>query len=625
MSAKRILKTTASLIVAAALAASGCTTSGANTTATAAPVAAAPAAPTVADAQAFVDAAEQELADLNEQENRVSWVYNTYINYDTEWLQERQDAHMTEALVRLASGAARFQSLNLPPELARKINLLRLSLTLPAPQTAGAAAQLSAITTRLQSIYATSKIDYQGHQVPLDDLEGLMGTERDPAKLQEMWTKWHATAAPMRDDYAHMVEIANQGARDLGFADVGQMWLSNYDMPPDQMAAEVHRLWGQVRPLYEQLHCYVRARLNQRYGDAIVPLDQPIRADLLGNMWAQDWTTLYPLIAPPHSGPSYDLTHLLQQEHYTPRRMLETGEHFYVSLGLAPLPQTFWERSLIQRPADRDVVCHASAWDLDDKDDIRVKMCIHIDADNFQTVHHELGHNYYQRAYQHQSTLFRNGANDGFHEAIGDFIALNTTPEYLAQIGVIRRNQIPPASADTGLLLNMALAKIAFLPFAYSVDSWRWGVFDGQITPAQYNDQWWAIRLRYQGVRPPGPRPADAFDPGAKYHVAANVPYLRYFLSYVLQFQFYKAACEQAHWTGPLHRCTIYGNTQVGANFNRMLEMGASHPWPDALEAFTGSRRLDASAMADYFQPLMVWLEAQNRGRTCGWSGEDDS
>ncbi|HVY86332.1 MAG TPA: M2 family metallopeptidase [Caulobacterales bacterium] len=624
MQAKKFLKGAASLLVIAALSASGCATpSTSSTTSTAAPAASTQAAPTVAEAQTFVDNAERELAALNERAARMSWVYNTDITYDTEWLNQRSDAEVTETLVRLASGAARFQHLDLPPDVARKINLLRLSLTLPAPQSPGAADELSALTTRMQSNYSTSKIDYQGHQVPLDDLEGMMGTERNPARLQEIWTKWHDTATPIRDDYAHMVEIANQGARDLGFADVGQMWLSNYDMPPDQMAAEVERLWSQLRPLYTQLHCYVRMRLNQRYGDAIVPLDQPIRADLLGNMWAQSWQTLYPMVAPPHSGPSYDLTTLLNQQHYDPVRMLRTGERFYTSLGLEALPQTFWERSQITRPRDRDVVCHASAWDLDDKDDIRVKMCIHIDAENFQTVHHELGHNYYQRAYQHQPTLFRNGANDGFHEAIGDFIALNTTPEYLAQIGVIRRNQIPPPSADTGLLLNMALDKIAFLPFAYSVDHWRWDVFAGRVTPAQYNDAWWATRLRYQGVRPPVSRPSTAFDPGAKYHIAANVPYLRYFLSYVLQFQFYKAACEQAHWTGPLHRCTIYGNREVGANFNRMLEMGASHPWPDALEAFTGSRQLDASAMAAYFQPLNAWLEQQNRGQRCGWQGED--
>jgi peptidyl-dipeptidase A len=385
------------------------------------------------------------------------------------------------------------------------------------------------------------------------------------------------------------------------------------------MEREVGRLWGQMQPFYEQLHCYVRGRLNQHYGDEIVPLDQPIRADLLGNMWAQDWSTLMPLVRPAGGRPTYDTTQLLVRARTTPVSMTETAERFYTSLGLAELPDTFWERSLLTRPRDRDVVCHASAWDLDNREDVRVKQCIQINAEHFQTIHHELGHNYYQRAYMNQPYLYQNGAHDGFHEAIGDFIALNITPEYLVQIGLLRRNQIPPASADVSLLMERALEKIAFLPFALTVDQWRWQVFDGRTTPAEYNADWWALRLRNQGIRAPNARPADAFDPGAKYHIANNVPYLRYFLSFVLQFQLYEAACRQAGWEGPLHRCTVYNNREVGARFNAMMEMGASRPWPDALETFAGTRQMDGGAMVRYFTPLMTYLQEQNRGRTCGW------
>jgi len=609
---KPLMRTAAALALIAGLTIAGCATTNEGT-------AGPRGAPTVAEAEAFVAAAETELRERSEHEARTSWVYNNFITYDTERLLERSDAEGTEARVRLASGAARFANVELPADLRRKIDLLRLSLVLPAPQTEGAAQQLAQITTRLSSRYSTGRIDYQGQQVALDTLEVSMGTERNPARLEEMWTKWHAVATPMAGDYAQMVEIANQGARDLGFADVGQMWLSNYDMPPAEMAAEVERLWGQVQPLYEQLHCHARAQLNVRYGDAIVPLDQPIRADLLGNMWAQSWATLYPIVGPRQSNPGYDLTNLLERNRYDAQRLVRAGENFYTSIGLAPMPETFWERSLFTRPEDRDVVCHASAWNLDARDDLRIKMCIHVNADDFTTVHHELGHNYYQRAYNQQPYLFQGGAHDGFHEAIGDFAALNVTPDYLAQIGLLRRNQIPPASADTGLLMAQALDKIAFMPFAYIMDQWRWRVFSGEITPAEYNSAWWELRERYQGVRAPGPRPADAFDPGAKYHIANNVPYLRYFLAYVLEFQFYKAACEQAGWTGPLHRCSVYGNREVGERFNRMMEMGQSRPWPEALEAFTGTRRMDAQAMVDYFTPLTTWLQTQNRGRQCGW------
>jgi peptidyl-dipeptidase A len=614
---KSLLAAASSAVIAVFLLASCVTADTPDTSA-----AAGQSAPTVADAEAFVAAAEKEVADLNEYGGRVNWVYENFITYDTERLVERAGAADTEARVRLAKEAARYQDLGLPADVARKIGALRLGLILPAPSSEGAAAELSQITTRLSSAYSTGRIDYQGASTTLDDLEVNMRTVRDPAKLEEMWSKWRDVAKPMKDDYARMVEIANAGARELGFHDVGEMWLSKYDMSAPEMAAEVDRLWAQVRPLYEQLHCHVRARLNARYGNAIAPLDQPIRADLLGNMWAQDWSALYDIAGPPRSNPGYDLTQLLHQHHYDALRMVHAGERFYTSLGLAPLPDTFWQRSLFTRPADRDVVCHASAWDIDEADDVRIKMCIHGDADDFRTIHHELGHNYYQRAYKDQPELFRDGAHDGFHEAIGDFIALNVTPEYLVQIGLLPRNRVPSADADIGLQMAVALDKIAFLPFAYTMDEWRWKVFSGEITPAHYNDAWWALSLKNQGIRPPNDRPADAFDPGAKYHIANNVPYLRYFLSYILQFQFYQAACQQAGWTGPLHRCSIYGNEEVGRRFNAMLEMGASKPWPDALEAFTGTRQMDGSAIIAYFQPLMAWLEEENRGRQCGWKDE---
>src|SRR5690606_26492329 len=386
-----------------------------------------------------------------------------------------------------------------------------------------------------------------------------------------------------------MVEIGNAGAKELGFSDIADMWLANYDMPSAEMEATVEGLWTQVEPLYKDLHCYVRNELNQKYGDAVQPKTGPIRADLRGNMWAQDWTNIYDIVAPEASYPGYDLTAVLKAKKYDELKMVQTGEAFFTSLGFAPLPETFWERSLITRPEDREVVCHASAWNVDNVDDLRIKMCTQINAEDFSTVHHELGHNFYQRAYNQQDFLFRNGAHDGFHEAIGDFVALSITPEYLKQLDLIA--DVPPASADIGLLMDRALEKIAFLPFGLKVDKWRWQVFRGETTPAQYNQAWSDLGLKYQGIVPPGPRPADAFDPGAKFHIPGNTPYLRYFLSFVLQFQFQKAACEMAGWEGPLHRCSIYNNKEVGAKLDDMLEMGASKPWPDALEAFTGTRK----------------------------------
>jgi peptidyl-dipeptidase A len=436
-----------------------------------------------------------------------------------------------------------------------------------------------------------------------------------------MWVSWHSNVGrPMKEDYTRFVNLSNAGARELGFADTGAMWRSGYDMPPDEFAALTDKLWAQVKPLYDQLHCYTRAKLNEKHGDAVQPKTGPIRADLLGNMWAQEWGNIYDVVAPKGAGDvGYNLTELLQRQKYDPNRIVKTGEGFFSSLGFAPLPQTFWERSMITKPADREVVCHASAWNIDNADDVRIKMCTKVNATDFVTVHHELGHNYYQRAYNKQPALYQNGANDGFHEAIGDTVALSVTPDYLVEIGLLPKSRVPSADKDIGLLLRQAMDKVAFLPFSILVDKWRWNVFSGQTTPAQYNQSWNALRRQYQGIVPPVERTEADFDAGAKYHIPGNTPYTRYFLARILQFQFYKAACDQAGWKGPLHRCSFYGNKEVGRRLNAMLEMGASRPWPDALEAFTGTREMSGEPMLEYFRPLVGWLEQQNKGRQCGW------
>ncbi|MFN3520929.1 MAG: M2 family metallopeptidase [Phenylobacterium sp.] len=574
--------------------------------------------PTPAEAKAFVDKAEAEIAANSEYVNKSAWVRATYITVDTQWLEAKAVAEQTALVTRLAKEAARFDGVAVDPVTARKLKLLKLYLVLPAPDRPGAAGELATLASKLDSTYSTGKFTYAGKTLTLNDAEDILASSRDPAELKAVWEGWRTVSPVMTQDYARLVALANEGAREQGFKDVGALWRSGYDMEPDAFAAETDRLWKQVEPFYKNLHCYVRARLNDKYGDAVQPRTGPIRADLLGNMWAQQWGNIYDVVAPRTVQSSYSLDKLLVAKGYDPIKLVKTGEGFYSSLGLEPLPQTFWERSMITRPQDREVVCHASAWDVDDKSDIRIKMCTKVDADNFYTVHHELGHNYYQRAYSEQPYLFRNGANDGFHEAIGDFAGLSaTTPTYLQQIGLL--DAAPGADEDIPFLLKTALDKIAFLPFGLLIDRWRWEVFSGEVTPEHYNDAWWALRLKYQGLTPPGERPADAFDPGAKYHVPGNTPYTRYFLAHIYQFQFHRAACAQMGWKGPLHRCSVYGQDAVGKKFNAMLEMGASRPWPEALAAFTGESRTDASAVADYFKPLNAWLTTQNKGEHCGW------
>jgi len=578
--------------------------------------------PTVADARQFVEETEKKMFDYSVDAARIYWINSTYITDDTDALAAKAGAEGTTMAVNAAIEAAQYKDVaGLDPVTRRKLDKLRGGIVLPAPTTEGAATELNEIATKLNSAYGKGKGTLNGEPINGSDIEAAMGTNRNPEELKEMWASWHTNVgAPMKDDYARMVEIANEGARELGFADVGAMWRSGYDMPADDFARLTDKLWAQVKPLYDELHCYTRDKLNEKYGDAVQPATGPIRADLLGNMWAQEWGNIYDIVAPEGAGDiGYDTTELLVAKDYDAMKMVKAGEGFFSSLGFEPLPETFYERSLFTKPADREVVCHASAWDIDNKDDIRIKMCIKVNGDDFTTIHHELGHNYYQRAYNKQSYLHLDGANDGFHEAIGDMIALSITPEYLVQVGLLDADKVPSADKDTGLLLRQAMDKVAFLPFGLLVDKWRWGVFKGDIQPANYTTAWHDLKLQYQGITPPVDRPADAFDPGAKYHIPGNTPYSRYFLARILQFQFYKAACDAAGWQGPLHRCSFYGNEQVGAKLNAMLELGASKPWPDALEAFTGKREMDGSAMISYFAPLMDWLKEENKGKSCGW------
>ena len=583
---------------------------------------AAPATAQSADPSVTVAGKEAQLEAQAIDDARVQWVNATFITDDTDAIAAKSSAQLNTLAVKMTLEAAKLrQSPGLQPDTLRKIDLLRTGLPLAAPTTPGAADELAGLVTKMSSNYGKGRGTLEGKPINGSDIEAAMGTVRDPAKLQEMWVSWHDNVgAPIRADYARAAALANKGAQELGFADTGAMWRSGYDLPPEQFAALTDKLWAEVEPLYKALHSYVRWKLNAKYGDAVQPKTGPIRADLLGNMWAQEWGNIYDLVAPAGSGDlGYDIGELLQAKGYDAVKMVKTGEGFYSSLGFAPLPASFWERSQIVKPRDREVICHASAWDIDNQDDLRIKMCTKVNSDDFVTIHHELGHNYYQRAYKAQPFLFKNGANDGFHEAIGDFVALSITPDYLVRIGLLDSAKVPSAEKDIGLLLRQAMDKVAFLPFGLLIDKWRWGVFSGAIKPDGYQAGWDALRLRYQGVKPPVARDETRFDPGAKYHVPAAVPYTRYFLARLLQFQFYEAACRQAGWKGPLHRCSFYGDKQVGARLNAMLALGASKPWPEALKTFTGTSEISGKAMLAYFAPLKAWLDEQNKGKPIGW------
>jgi len=575
---------------------------------------------TAAEARKFLDDANRELLRLINNGNRASWVQSTYITPDTEVLNAQANEQLVNAVTKYAKQARRFDKVTLPPLERREMTVLKNSITVSAPPDSKEAEELTRLLASMEGAYGRGKYCEKGatgeNCLDIEKITEILAENRDPKRLQEVWEGWHTISIPMRKDYARFVELSNKGARALDYPDTGAMWRGKYDMPPDAFAKELDRLWDQLRPLYLSLHTYVRAKLHEKYG-AIVPENGPIPAHLLGNLWQQDWSNIYDLVAPAGEKPVFSLTENLKAKKIEPLEMVRFGERFFTSLGFEPLPKTFWERSLFLKPRDREVVCHASAWDIDSVNDVRIKMCIDVNAEDFITVHHELGHNFYQRAYSTLPVVLRDSANDGFHEAVGDTLALSVTPEYLVKVGLL--DKAPDASADTGLLLKTALERLAFLPFGLIVDQWRWQAFAGQITPANYNRAWWDLKLRYQGVAPPTPRGEEFFDPGAKYHVPANTPYARYFLAQVLQFQFHRALAKTAGCTTPLHRCSIYGSREAGAKLKAMLELGASKPWPDALEALTGQRQMDATAMADYFAPLKTWLDQQNRGKKIGW------
>jgi peptidyl-dipeptidase A len=599
------------------------------------------------EAKAFVARINKDLHKLWSDWQRAEWVKDTYIIEDSEMLAARgQEAVMAYASQAIKE-SARFDGLKLDPDTERQLKLLRLSLPLPAPNDPEKRTELATLQAKMSGIYGKGK--YCGEGVnpedpnakcrTLDDLTRLMREDRDYDKALDAWKGWHTISPPMRTMYARYVELANEGAREIGFRDFGDMWKSGYDMSPDEFEQEVERLWTQLKPLYDQLHCYTRAKLSEKYGADKVPPDGAIPAHLLGNMWAQEWSNVYPLVEP-YKDAKMDinvtagLERLMNEKHplknakdpeekqknqlARAHEMVRMGENFFTSLGLDPLPKSFWERSMFVRPRDRDVVCHASAWDVSYSDDLRIKMCIETNDEDLITIHHELGHDYYFHYYYKLPVLYQNGAHDGFHEGIGDTLALSVTPGYLKQLNLLR--DVPKnEKALINVQMKDALDKIAFLPFGKLMDQWRWDVFSGKVGPDRYNAHWWELRKKYQGIAPAVARTENDFDPGAKYHIPANVAYTRYFLARVLQFQFHRALCRTIGHQGPLHECSIYGRKEAGDRLRAMLEMGASKPWPEALKAVSGETQMDASALVEYFAPLTAWLEKENAGKKCGW------
>ena len=553
-----------------------------------------------------------------------SWISSNFITYDSQKVIADYGTRYTLKSLERSRQASAFDDLKTTSENRRMLNILKSSFVMPPPLDEDLAAELSEISTGLEAMYGAGKHCFEdGSCYDLEAFESIIDTSRNPEELLKAWKGWHEIGKPMKPMYMRMVEIGNKGSKDLGYDGLSDLWFSKYDMPAEDFLNETDRVWEEVKPLYDALHCHVRAKLNEHYGDEVVPDEGPLPVHLLGNMWGQSWSNIYDLVYTEQSkSNSIDVTKIINDKEINEIEMVEYAEDFFISIGFEPLPSTFWERSLFIKPRDRSVVCHASAWNLDPaNNDLRIKMCIQRNEEDFITIHHELGHIFYYQAYNHLPTLFQGGANDGFHEAFGDLLTLSITPDYLTQIGFISEEEANIAKEDPiGLLMKQALEGVVVVPWALMLDKWRSGVFNGEIKEEELNSSWWKLRKQYQGISTNEQRSEEYFDPGAKYHIPGNTPYTRYYLARIMQYQFHEALCNEAKFDGPLHECSIYGNEDAGEKIISTMAMGQSAPWQDAFENLTGSRQLSGNSILNYYAPLKDWLDEQNKERTCGWN-----
>uniref|UniRef100_A0A8C2A4M7 Angiotensin-converting enzyme n=1 Tax=Cyprinus carpio TaxID=7962 RepID=A0A8C2A4M7_CYPCA len=481
--------------------------------------------------------------------------------------------------------------------------------------------QYNTILSQMDSIYSKAKVCPSSEECwSLEpELTEIMATSRSYKRLLYAWEGWHnASGVPLRSLYPEFVELSNRASRMDGFDDTGAYWLSWYESPTFKQ--DLENLFKQLEPLYQNLHAFVRRKLYDYYGPKYINLKGPIPAHLLGNMWSQTWNNIYNMMIPFPEKPNVDVTDTMVG--YNATHMFRVAEEFFTSLGLLEMPPEFWDKSMLEKPTDgRDVVCHASAWDFYNRKDFRIKQCTTVTMEQLFTVHHEMGHVEYYLQYKEQPLSFRGGANPGFHEAVGDVLSLSvSTPKHLHTIGLL--DQVTDdAESDINYLLKMALEKIAFLPFGYLIDQWRWGVFSGQTPPDRYNAEWWYLRTKYQGICPPTRRTEEHFDAGAKYHIPGNTPYIRYFVSFILQFQIHQKLCQAAGHTGPLHKCDIYRSREAGAILEKVLKAGSSKPWTEVLQEALGTDKMDAGPLMSYFEPVTTWLQEQNAktGETLGW------
>ncbi len=575
----------------------------------------------------FLDESENTLGPLLIKSNLAQWTYAIDINNKNKKKAEKANIELQNQLTTILAKIQHIDKTKLNESQLRILKRLSLANNIPTPPAYLDRTILNTNLSKLSSSYQ------QGHYCPpssvqntsskqglktkptclnLREINYQLANESNAEILAELWLAWHEITKNMKVSFSQVVETANKAAQYKQYRDLSHYWQSKYETPARQHKHDFTQLWQQVKPLYKDLHCYVATQLQTHYKPPTMPKDNSIPIHLLGDLWAQSWLPVLPLIRP--EAPTNSLQTALLDANYTPKKMVKTAEQFFISLGFSPLPLSFWHRSVFTKPKDTNSNCQASAWSIDGKEDLRLKMCININQDDFYTVHHELGHHFYQRSYQQQRLFFRDGAHDGFHEAVGDAIALSITPSYLNEIGLSSKTQPQDAISP---LLEKALTTIPLIAYAYIADIWRWQVFGGEIEKKDWNKHWWNLRKQEQGIIAPHTRTEKYIDALAKYHLANNIPYSKYFFAAILQFQIHQQLCLDIGHQGQLHKCSIYGNKKAGQRLKKLLEQGASLPWSEQLKQFNGQEKMDGKALVNYFLPLHTWLKRKNEGQEC--------
>ncbi|NXG01256.1 ACE2 enzyme, partial [Sakesphorus luctuosus] len=583
-------------------------------------------------AQKFLEEFNRMAEDISHESSIASWHYNTNITEENAKKMNEASAKWSTFYDEASKNASSFSVGSIEDNLI-KLQIQTLQDRGSSVLSSEKYNRLGTVLSTMSTIYSTGtvcKINDPSECLVLEPgLDAIMADSTDYNERLWAWEGWRADVGRMmRPLYEEYVELENEVAKLNNYSDYGDYWRANYEAKfpkdyeysRDQLIEDVEKTFEQIKPLYQQLHAYVRHHLERVYGPKLISSTGCLPAHLLGDMWGRFWTNLYALTVPYPAKPNIDVTSAMVQKGWNAIKIFEAAEAFFTSIGLYNMTDGFWRNSMLTEPTDgRKVVCHPTAWDLG-KNDYRIKMCTKVTMDDFLTAHHEMGHIEYDMAYSAQPYLLRSGANEGFHEAVGEIMSLSAaTPEHLKSLGLLEPTFQEDEETEINFLLKQALTIVGTMPFTYMLEKWRWMVFRGEITKQEWTKRWWEMKREIVGVVEPVPHDETYCDPAALFHVANDYSFIRYYTRTIYQFQFQEALCKAANHTGPLHKCDITNSTAAGERLRQLLALGRSKPWTEALQNVTGEKYMNATPLLHYFEPLYEWLKKNNSGRFIGW------